>query len=189
MSNQTRISAIDLAAQIDKEKPEIGSNPGGGEHTSRIMSTLQRIATKRGFQAQATNLKGTREELSHEFLVDMVWWKDDAQERHEGIVLAVESEKDPKLGERVKDFRKLLAVKSPLKLMIAIEHQGDDETQELVTRLNEVVDTWKQHDPREEYLLYVFAAPHNKHFVSRVQRDCTATKFADPAVEALLGGE
>ena len=104
-------------------------------------------------------------------------------------MLAVESERDPKLGERVKDFRKLLAVKSPLKLMIVVEHQGDDETQELVTRLNEVVDTWKQHDPREEYLLYVFAAPHNKHFVSRVQRNYTATNFADPAIEALLGSE
>ena len=54
----------------------------------------------------------------HEWLLDVVWWKTPTDTGGIGMALAVESEWGDSVQGVLDDFRKLLCVKAPLKLMI-----------------------------------------------------------------------
>ncbi len=175
------ISIEDLANRITREIPNIAETPRG-ERTKRILAALHKIAEEVGVRAQATGLKNADENgraLSHEFLLDMVWWEGDSR-----LVLAVESELSSDPGEREKDFRKLLAIKSPLKVMIVVAHKDQAEIDGFIGGLDTVVKEWGQHLHGEQYLAYVFADGANQAYCARIDEKKRPTRFKPIARKA-----
>src|SRR5215813_2484783 len=83
--------------------------------TKAVKYVLRREAKKHGFRVFPDNDKRFTKPKS-QWLFDLIWWNDGS--RGKGVELAVESEWNADEGAVVHDFEKLLAVKSPLKLMI-----------------------------------------------------------------------
>ncbi len=79
--------------------------------TKAVKLALDAMARDRGFTAHYSN----REEENSEFLLDLVWWKQDKKSC--GAVLGMECEWG-NADQVLEDFDKLLQFKSPLKLMI-----------------------------------------------------------------------
>lgn len=85
-----------------------------------------------------------------EFLFDLVWHSDD-----DGIVLAVECEWNP--AGVIEDFRKLLYVKAPLKLMIYWVESQSSSGETVRQSLKDALHKYKRHLREETYLFIAFS--------------------------------
>ncbi len=149
---------------------------GVGEWTALVQDFLQeKVASVR------KTLGRGEKELEHistqpkkrvsEFMLDAVWWRRDPNGGKEGLALAVEcewaalrpgSQEDRGtefVGTEVEyDFEKLVAVKSPLKLMIFVSAESRTESLELmqntiVQRLERLLAHRSDHISGETYIL------------------------------------
>ncbi len=173
-----------LASRLDefeRENPEAKT----GAWTLEVQSALMDIGEKleRGIEHLC---KRTSEQAgTGEFLLDAVWWRRVAPGSAEHVALAVESEfagwaKNRKdvANEVLKDFEKLLVVKSPLKLMIFCSRYAKGDTdlvsmrQSIWSRLKECIAQYSHHIEGEKYLFldtavrgerkaWVFTAPRS----------------------------
>jgi hypothetical protein len=134
-------AAID-AAQIDWEKNKLW--------TKKIKSTLQSI-----LQCEVTEVIFTdAEKQISEFMLDLVAWN---RENGEGIVLAAECEWNTKPQEIVKDFEKLLVMKSSTKLMIFASSGKIPNQQLILEALKKSFFGYKHHVAGERYVFVDFA--------------------------------
>lgn len=119
--------------------------------TKALRLVLRRAAKKRGFLCFPNSDKRLKKKLG-QWLYDLIWWEDRSGKK--GIELAVESEWNRPVGDIVDDFEKLLAVKSPVKLMV---YRVSRNTRERVRKaLAESVREYRHHVKDENYILCEF---------------------------------
>jgi hypothetical protein len=94
----------------------------------------------------------------HEFLLDLVIWD---REDGEGVSLALESEWEQNIEEVATDFRKLLVVKAPLKIMIfACNPKPRKFSQKAVwDKLCECLLLFRDHIKGETYVFMDYSQP------------------------------
>lgn len=119
--------------------------------TKAIKVILRRKAAKLGLYCFPNSDKRFKKKLN-QWLVDLIWWNDRAGQR--GVELAVESEWNIHAGDVVDDFEKLLAVKSPLKLMI---YRVSNKTRQSVwDALQRAMREYRHHVKDENYIFCEF---------------------------------
>ena len=131
-------------------------------------------------QADAVQVSYSDGADRHEFMLDVVAWD---KSGHETVTLAVECEWYQKIEEVENDFRKLLVVKSPLKLMIfacnkkARKFRAEDIQEMVKERLR----SYRDHVRGERYVFINFAPfPDEKAWWIEVPEDGKMEKVPDP---------
>ncbi len=116
--------------------------------TTAVKLALDVMARDRGFTAHYSN----RKKENSEFLLDLVWWKQDNKSCD--AVLGMESEW--RNADKVReDFDKLLQFKSPLKLMI-FTADTPRKRREIHAKLREGLHSFAQHVRGECYVFTEF---------------------------------
>ena len=153
--------------------------------TSLTQTALEKLGKSRGYTVFVS--EPGRQIDRPEWLLDLVWW-----EPGKGSVLAVECEWGD-AGEILHGFRKLMATKAPLKLMIFRSRRAGAEKQDILFRTDreailQVLGTslldFSEHVEGETYLLleYVEAGPTFNMYEFRVPADGKLkTEFKDAA--------
>ena len=139
--------------------------------TDAVMESLNKIAVdvrkppRNLSKDQLQTLHTSTRTGVHEFLLDYMWWYHDPDTGKQSCALAVESEwGDVQAVED--DFEKLLAFKSPIKMMIFSSHwrkTGDD----LVGRIEECLRFYGRHEKGEVYLLVDFREDAKSELIKR----------------------
>jgi len=153
-----------LAAKLDQFET---ANPDAktGAWTLAVQSALQDMGEKAGKGIEHFCTRTAKQTGTGEFLLDAVWWRRVTPNEVEHIALAVESEfaawvknREEVATEVVKDFEKLLVIKSPLKLMIFCSWYGKGDTDltpmrsAIWSRLKKCVAQYSHHIEGEKYL-------------------------------------
>ncbi len=108
-----------------------------------------------------------------EFLLDLIWWHDGPPQ---GAVLACEMEwgntRDPKRNTaRVEeDFDKLLSFKAPFKLMLFDSYSNPDRHTEMVTAMQQYLQSFGDHRAGEQYLV-IDVSKLRKAWLCNITRD------------------
>jgi hypothetical protein len=101
-------------------------------------------------------LPPTDESSAGEFLVDACWWVNSV-----GAALVAEFEWDSSWKEIVKDFEKLLVIKSPLKLMIFASSKGASSSLKIEEELKGYLSQYDHHIAGETYI-FIEYWPHER---------------------------
>lgn len=115
--------------------------------TSAVVKTMRHLCEEKYLKSVEHEFCGTcrdGEKNYHEWLLDVVWYLNSAEE--EAILLGLESEWLANVSAVRFDFAKLLAVKAPIKIML-FESGCDRVRGLLMDSLNEVCRKWHQHSP------------------------------------------
>jgi hypothetical protein len=179
--NERRTAALKLLSLLHHRKdsaPQFNEQTGFNERTGWtkwIMGNLSRLENREEFYSYARNYANVCEErTAHEgeyMTIDFCWAEGKTPNR---IVLAVESElDDSKKREREiqKDFEKLLAVKSPYKLLVyssTRENKKLDDVQKLthgdiVGALEESLKNYGHHLLGETYIFVDYVGNSGDH--------------------------
>jgi hypothetical protein len=153
-----------LASRLDKFESEYPDAKTGAWtcEVKRVLAAMGGEAQKDIEQLASRTEDGNG---SGEFLLDAVWWRRLTPHAVEHIALAVESEfagwaknRNDVATEVIKDFEKLLVVKSPLKLMIFCSWYGKRDTDltpmrdQIWSQLRQCIAQYSHHIEGEKYL-------------------------------------
>ncbi len=119
------------------------------EWTQRNLSLLREFARQQVAQSYPSERNGPAEEKARQFLWDFI-----AYLEGKGVLLAAETEFDDHKHELLRDFEKLLYVRSPLKLMMC-RVDGEVEANQIKSWLKEfMIATCSWFSPGEVFILY-----------------------------------
>lgn len=151
----------ELLRQLIKGIPGKARSDDKPGWTRAVKAAVREESKKRGWEVCATapHRSSRFDWREHEWLLDAICWSGP------DITLAVECEWDRK--DVPNDFQKLMAVKSPLKLMVF--EAGPKNRRELVLSIEQKLNEYGQHVDGEVYLLLDFAegSHHCSQFESR----------------------
>jgi hypothetical protein len=153
LSGDAREFADDLLAKVKAKQRKL-CEPGAGNRTKLIKSILHVMAKKHKFMFHPY-LVDTRKR--REFLCDFVWlrWPKRQPMRLEQVGLVAECEWSNRIGSILFDFRKLMLMKSSLKLCVyQIKKQKSKGTAETYLRkFEEALGHYTDHRRGEHYFL------------------------------------
>lgn len=140
------------AARRYRRAEEAGDEKGKRRvRTEAVKIKLRRLGKKLGLQTFPDDDR-RRSKPRSQWLYDLIWWNDSPG--HKAVCLAVESEWNRPVGEVLHDFEKLLAVKSPLKLMIY--RTSTNTAQTVRDGIEKYILNFTQHVDGEEYVFCEF---------------------------------
>jgi len=155
---ESPVTLEQLAKELRVRIPQLASALTNKEYTRAAKQALTQIGDSLNLRTYCTN----RQRGTKEFLLDLVWWKDAPDEQR--AVLAVESEwgnpRDQGIGSRAdqvtEDFKKLLAFKAPMKLML-FSADNQEMRDAIHAEIQRYLRRFAQHVKGEEYLFMEFA--------------------------------
>jgi len=121
--------------------------------TDAVFGVLREIGEGRGFKVFHRPPKGGR---GSEFLLDLIWYSDSG-----GIELGAECQWNDLLGEDMRDIKKVVYVKSPLKVLVWWDDTKSGACGERIRRAIETyLKTYNRNLNGEEYLCVEFGKGH-----------------------------
>jgi hypothetical protein len=139
------LSSTLIATAIADNVPLLcGQSDSNEVWTAAVYKVLEEISKQ---QSWIPEYKGS----PCEFLLDFVAWREKAS-----IQLAVESEWEEPAWEIRRDFRKLLPIKAPYKVMIYCTRPGAIHTGTLQQKFMAVLQLFQDHSPDERYIFIEF---------------------------------
>lgn len=123
--------------------------------TTAIKHGIGNIGLSAGFLAGASGFPTAND---HEWLYDLIWFRNSRENYLEELILALESEWEVDPDEIYYDFEKLLVARAPIKVMIFQDNGGNLDS--LWAMLEKSLRTYRKHSGDETYLC---AAYRNRH--------------------------
>jgi hypothetical protein len=184
----------EIVAAIPFEAKQLASSLPEAERdrlapwTKAVKKVIEQTGDKFGKSMNKTmQFSGTshsEDKPAHEWLLDAV-----LSEENRGVLVAVESEFSERPAHICYDFRKLLSIKAPLKILIIDSRKNLSEV--ILTGINECAQRFEQHQMGEVY--YVLDFHQGRVDVHRWQigdvREGKAPKFKFEHLSNLSGPE
>ena len=142
-------------------KAKDGSDKAWTEAVKSVMYSLCREHVLNG----SADCHATIKDISREWLLDVFWYVYGA-ENQEWVLLGLESEWNDGKDSIVWDFRRLLATKAPIKIMLFAApgkdpRDSEARRQKIIEWLNDAARTWVQHTSGDHF--YAIHFNHRQH--------------------------
>jgi len=112
-----------------------------------------------------------------EWLLDAIWWVGTKRNSSNGVLLGLESEWRDSPDEVISDFEKVLAMKTPIKIILFEESKKHPEAAH-IKALNELCGGWSQHSRGDVLYAINFHGGRHDTFFYEADKDGAIPNFA-----------